>query len=309
MAFDLPLAQYAATVALNLALAAAVGAGMSALWLAPRGSAWAIGQRGRLRLAGVAALAMAMLASVAVLWLEAAAMAEVPVADAAGAAWSMLTATHLGLAWTAGAAALVLSACALAMRPQGKHGQRWTGLNLLGLAAFLYTRSMVSHASANGDFGVPMMADWVHLVLISLWVGEVFIAGLLTLAAPPGERLDDRTDCMGYIDALSRSATWALAGIFATGLVSAWFNVGSPAALTGNPYGATLLVKLTLVVLAVLLGGFNRFCVMPSLATALPGNGPALRRFTAVLRVEAVVLLGVLILAAILSSTAPPTAG
>ena len=308
---DLALAQYAATVTLNLAVAIAVGAGMSALWLASRGSAWAASQRSRLRRASVAALAVVMAASVAVLWLEAAAMAEVPVIEAGAAVWSMLTATHLGVAWTAGASALVLSALAIATRPQGKRSHRLILLNLLGLAAFLYTRSMVSHASANGDFGVSMIADWVHLALISLWVGEVCIAGWLTLAAPPGERSDDRSDCMGYIEALSTSATYALVGIVATGLLSAWHNVGSPSALTGNPYGTTLLVKLALVALAVLLGGLNRFLVMPSLTTALPGNAPApaLHRFTLILRVEAAVLLGVLILAAILSSTSPPTAG
>ncbi len=176
-------------------------------------------------------------------------------------------------------------------------------LNLLGLAAFLYTRSMVSHASANGDFSASMMADWIHLVLISAWVGEVFVAGVLTLAADPAERVDDRSDCMAYIDALSTSATYALVGIVATGLASAWFNLGSPRALVGNPYGATLLAKLTLVALAVLLGGYNRFLVMPSLPAA-----SALQRFRWVLRIEAVVLLGVLVLAAVLSSTSPPTA-
>jgi putative copper resistance protein D len=301
VSFDLPLAQYAATVTLNLALAIAAGAGMSALWIARRGSAWAVRQRSRLRVASHAALAAAMLASVLVLWLEAASMAEVPLTEAAGAAWAMLTATHLGKAWMAGAGVLVLSA--FAMRP---HSERSMRLRLLGLAAFLYTRSMVSHASANGDFSVSMIADWVHLVLISLWVGEVCIAGLLMLATPPGDGIGDRADCMGYIEALSTSATYALAGIFATGLVSAWINVGSPGALTGNAYGATLLAKLALVAFAVLLGSVNRFVVMPSLATS---PLPSLRRFTLILRIEALVLLGVLVLAAVLSSTSPPTAG
>jgi putative copper resistance protein D len=148
-------------------------------------------------------------------------MAEVPVSEAGSAVWSMLTATHLGMAWTVGAGALILSSLAIVIRPQGKPGRRAILLNLLGLAAFLYTRSMVSHASASGDAGISMIADWVHLILISLWVGEVFIAGLMTLATLPGEGNEDRTDCMSYIDALSTSATYALVGIFGTGLVSA----------------------------------------------------------------------------------------
>jgi putative copper resistance protein D len=65
-----------------------------------------------------------------------------------------------------------------------------------------------------------------------------------------------------------------------------------------------------MVVLAVMLGGFNRFIVMPPLLSGLRGNNsvPALRTFTLVLRVEAVLLLGVLVAAAILSATSPPTA-
>lgn len=306
MALEAPISQLVATVMLNLALAIAVGAGMSALWLARRDSSWAAIQRDRLRRAGVASVAVALLASGALLWMKAASMAEVPMIEAGAVVWSMLTATHFGVAWIAGALALVLVAIAAAVRPPGKKSRQWMVLNLFALAAFLYTRSLVSHASADSDFGIRILIDWVHLVLISVWVGEVVNAGLLTLAAPPGARVDDRIDCERYIMALSRTATYALGGVVATGLVNAWYNVGSPGAVIGNQYGTALLFKLALVAVAVLLGGYNRFVVMPSLTAGI--TAPVLRRFTLVLRVEAAVLLGVLIIAAILSSTPPPTA-
>lgn len=76
--------------------------------------------------------------------------------------------------------------------------------------------------------------------------------------------------------------------------------------MIGNQYGAALLVKLVLVAVAVLLGGYNRFFVMPSLISALPA--PAVRRFTLILRLEAAVLLGVVIVTAVLSSTPAPIA-
>jgi putative copper resistance protein D len=313
MALGLPLAQHAATVTLNLALAIAAGAGLSRLWLTGSPSPWAAVQASRLRRISLAALTIAMLSSICVLWLESAAMAEVPVAQAGAHAWLMLTETHLGTAWTVGIGALIFSLGAVALDTQAQRTRRLLALNLLGLAVFLYTRSMVSHASADGDFGVPMIADWLHLVLVCIWVGEVFVAGFLTLASPPGERTDDRDDCARYIKSLSASATLALAGILATGLYGAWLNVGSPGALVGNAYGTTLLFKLALVAAAVMLGGINRFFVMPSLIAALHGKDSAsisaVQRFTLILRIEAGVLLGVLVLAAILSSTSPPTAG
>lgn len=306
MALEAPVGQLIATVMLNLALALAIGASLSALWLTPRDSLWAARQRARLRLAGTRSVAFALLASVALLWMKAGSMAEVPLTEAGAAAWSMLTATHFGLAWIAGASALVFAAIATALPPSDKQNQRWKVLNLLALAAFLYTRSLVSHASADSDFGIRIVFDWVHLILISVWVGEVFVAGLLTLASPPAAGPDDRIDCERYIGALSTTATYALVGIVATGLLNAWYNVGNSGAVIGSDYGTALLVKLMLVAVAVLLGAYNRFFVMPSLTAAL--TAPPLRRFTRVLRLEAAVLLGVLIVAAILSATQPPIA-
>lgn len=313
MALDFSAAQHAATVTLNLALAIAVGASASGRWVTRGASPWAVLQGGRARLASLAASAIAMLASAGVLWLEAAAMAEVPVTAARAAAWSMLTETHLGTAWIIGIGALVFSMGAMALSAKVRQPGKLVALNLVGLAVFLYTRSMVSHASANGDFSVLMVLDWLHLILICLWVGEVFVSGFVTLSSPPGARLDDRSDCGRYVESLSTSATFALAGIFATGFFSAWHNLGTLGALTGNPYGTTLLLKLVLVALAVMLGGANRFFVMPGLTASLRSGDLAAnllaRRFTMILRVEAGVLLGVLILAALLSSTSPPTAG
>jgi putative copper resistance protein D len=310
MAPDLPLAQQAVTVALNLALAVAVGAGACALWAARGASWWAAVQGNRARRVSLAALAIAMLADAGVLWLQAAAMAEVPVSQAGAAAWSMLTATHFGLAWSIGIGALVFSAAAMALSMQVPRSSWPVFLTLPGLAVFLYTRSMVSHAASDGDFGVALLADWLHLILACLWVGSVLVAGFLVLAAPPAGSVEDRKDCARYVASLSMSATFSLAGIFASGLFSAWRNLGSAGALVGSAYGAALLAKLALVGLAVLLGGINRFVVMPSLLAGLGSGSPvatlAARRFTMVLRIEAGVLLGVLMLAAILSSTSPP---
>ena len=310
MGLDLELAQRAATVALNLALAVAVGAGATWLSVARLRSEWAARQIRGARRAALGALVVAMSASTCVLWLEAAAMAEVPVTRAGAALWSMLTATHLGVAWTIGICALAFSMAAMVL---GSRAKLPIALSLSGLAVFLYTRSMVSHAAANGDVSWPMLADWLHLMLICLWVGEVFVSGFLILTSPVAVRLDDRNDCAAYIEALSTSATFALVGIFATGLFSAWHNLGGPGALVGNPYGTTLLVKLALVAGAAMLGGFNRFIVMPKLLAAVRRGDSAARlatrRFTTILRIESAVLLAVLIVAAILSSTSPPMAG
>jgi putative copper resistance protein D len=313
MAPDMSVAQHGATVILNLALAIAVGAGATMLWTARGASEWVRMQGCRVRHAGLAALAVAILASVGVLWLEAASMAEVPLMQAGEAARTMLTATHLGLAWKVGMAALIFSIAAMALATPNRGARGLAFMSLAGLALFLYTRSMVSHAAAAGDFSLILVVNWTHLILICLWIGEVIVGGQVVLASPPGEALDNRNDCARYVESLSASATFALVGIFVTGLFNAWYNLGSPKALLGNPYGTTLLIKLALVIVAVMLGGINRFVVMPGLIAALHTGGgtanKAARQFTVILRIEGLVLVAVLVMAAILSSTAPPTAG
>jgi putative copper resistance protein D len=300
---ELQTVQQLATVVLNLAVALAVGAGLSAAWLRHALSPWALGKQRWLRGAALGALAVALAADVVVLWLQAAAMAEVPLGSAAPAAYSMLAGTHYGTCWLAGFGALCVAAIAASMRAPS-----WAGL--LGLGVFLYCRSIVSHAGADGDFSLQAAADWIHLVLISVWVGEVLVAALGTVRRAAAEYAG-RLEQARYVEALSHSATLALGGIAVTGLYAAWRAVGSLDNLVVNPYNVTLAAKLALVGAAAALGGFNRFVVMPGLLAGLRGSGndPAAHRFARVLQIEAVILVAVLFAAAVLSSTSQPVAG
>ncbi|QYF93070.1 CopD family protein [Massilia sp. PAMC28688] len=312
MVLDVQLAIYSSTVVLNLALAVAVGAAMAAMWLASGATPWSLAQLRRARPVRIGAAMAALAAMGSLLPFVSAFMAEVPVAEAGDAMGAMLTDSHFGLAWRVGMGALLAAALAAAVPVSGQRLRNLALVNLLVLAVALYSRSMVSHAAADGDLSVAIVLDWMHLCLISVWVGEVFIAGFVTLNGMVPDYAAGRAEAARYVEHLSSSATFALGGIFATGLFSAWHNLGGIAGLAGNVYGSVLLFKLALVVLAALLGGFNRFIVMPSLLASLrepnAGAPEALRRFRLILRIEAPVLLAVLVAAAILSATPPPTA-
>ncbi|MBN3817634.1 CopD family protein, partial [Paraburkholderia sp. Se-20369] len=114
-----------------------------------------------------------------------------------------------------------------------------------------------------------------------------------------------------FVQSLSDAATVALVVLVGTGAYNGWRGVNTSAELIGSAYGQVLLVKLALVLLAAALGGHNRFFGMPKLLAALshastiPPGGP-LRRFNTVLRVESVVLAGVLAAAAVLVSSPLP---
>jgi putative copper resistance protein D len=312
MVLDLATTQLAATVALNLSVAVVTGASMSTAWLLAAASQWAARHLRRLRTVTRGAVAAAIVAAFAVLWLEAAAMAEVPVASAAPAVWSVLTATHYGLAWSIGIVAMAVVAATTAIGWRPGRLRAAVALRLVAIGVFLYSRSIVSHAGAGGDVSWAVAADWLHLVLISLWVGEVLVAGFITLRDTADSIRQDRLDRARYVEALSTSATIALTGIVVTGLFSAWRGLGSLDNVTGNPYASVLLIKVALVAAAAVLGGANRLLVMPRLIAQLRNSAPSgfasERRFALILQIEAVILFAALILAAILSSTSPPSA-
>lgn len=309
MNFDLQMAIYGATIAFNLALAVAVGAVIAALWLPNGETAWPASQRRKIRSAGTGAILSALVALGALLPFVSAVMAEVPVAESTEAMVAMLTESHFGMAWKFGMGALLAALLVAAVPASGQWRRGVAILNLLPLVIVLYTRSMVSHAAADGDLSVAVIIDWLHLCLMAVWVGAVVIAAFATLTPGLPTEAADRLAMAGYVDSLSSCATFALVGIVATGLFSGWHNLGTIDSLTSHAYGNLLLLKLALVSFAVLLGGCNRFIVMPTLLTGLREGGEAadpLRRFSLILRIEAGVLLAVLVAAAVLSATSPP---
>lgn len=313
MALDLPAAQLGATVVLNLSMAALIGASLSDRWLHASSSHWAMRNLVILRRICLTSATTALLASFAMLWLEAASMAEVAMSEAAPAIHSVLTATHYGFAWKIGVAALAVVTVITMLRWTPPHRPTADLARLAAIGVFLYSRSMVSHAGAGGAIGWAVVADWIHLVLISVWIGEVLIAGFVTLRHAKGTIGQDGPERAQYTQTLSNSATIALAGIFVTGIISAWRSLGSLENATGNPYATILLLKLALVATAAALGGLNRFLVMPRLLADLRSAGASSMKqqgkFVFILQVESFVLVATLMLAAVLSSTSPPTAG
>ncbi|MDE2147208.1 MAG: CopD family protein [Burkholderiales bacterium] len=300
-------------VAADAGLALGLGALASRLWLRGGDSPWAQQVAARAQAALRAGLALAAVASGGRLWFEAAAMAGPSIAQAGPMALTMAWQTHLGQAWLAGLAALAVAGAVAATQGVARGRGGALALAALALAVFAYTRSVVSHAGDAGDWSLPVAMNGLHQLLAALWLGLVLMAAL-RVATGAAVSPADRADAARWALALSTTATLALAGIAVTGLFNTWRAAGSAAqlpALLGSGYGRILLVKLALVGVAVAMGGYNRWRVMPGLlqglAAATGGGGAAAhRRFTRVLRTEAVVLALVLVAAVVLGSSAPP---
>ncbi|MBW8832050.1 MAG: CopD family protein [Burkholderiales bacterium] len=302
----------AITVLVNVGLAGMVGSCASIAWLNGSGSEWAktllIRSHCLLRAASVLTLASTLF----MLWLQAAAMAEAPLVEAWNVIPAMLEATHVGHAWLVGFIAL-LAVLGISALPLPAVTAWRTSFVLPGILIFAYSRSAMSHAGTQGWVQAAVWVDMAHLLLVSLWSGAVFIAGFAALAHAIGPSAVARLDALRWIRALSKTATWTLAGIVATGILNALRGLGAVEPLFRSPYGNALLVKVVLVGVAALLGGFNRFRVMPRLLLALQVAHDKVdeprRTFLLVLRVEAPVLLAALVAAGVMSASAPPGTG
>ena len=87
----------------------------------------------------------------------------------------------------------------------------------------------------------------------------------------------------------------------------AWFRRRLPVLLM--PWGRVLLMKLACVVLAIVLGGWSRARILPRLRKEAEEDGRSYdaeqRRFDRALALEALAMLAVLSLAAVLGHSAP----
>lgn len=241
--------------------------------------------------------------------LRAAPCRDVSMLDAGPSVRAMLAGTGFGHAWLAGAVFMLVVVLLSFVRRA--HDSRFPFAIWAALAGVALARSNGGHPVDAGLFSVPVWIDWLHLLAISAWVGLVLVTAFGVMPRLTGLPASERTTGASFVQSLSDASTYALIVLFATGAYNGWRGVDTPANLLASTYGQILLLKLALVLIAAALGGHNRFFGMPKLLAAL--NDPAaampavsLRQFGAVLRIEAVVLGGVLMVAAVLVSSALP---
>lgn len=225
-------------------------------------------------------------------------------------AWDYVTGTHIGRALGLRAAVALIALARLAL----SHGQslQWLlPLALVGAAGF----SLVSHQAA---VGWPATAgDFLHTAATAVWAG-----GLLGLSVLPW-RGDRRVILPGaggdrawsqlsvpVISAFSRLATGAVLTLAATGALAGMANIAGLQGLTGDIYGQTLLRKLALFALLLVVAALNHFWLVPNLRRSGPAGPPAdaLWVVAFLVRLEAVLVLGIILLAALLSGLPPPVA-
>jgi putative copper resistance protein D len=271
----------------------------------------------------------AMLAtSILDLMMRSAEMSGEPVTEVFPELPTVIFRTHYGSVWLIRIAVLVLLSVLLPVCRRYRESR--------GLLMFLFTLGAVisltesasGHAADAGDFSIIELSDWLHLMAAAVWGGGLFALSLAVLPSFAKDG-DQHARLVAYAASrFSRIAGFAVGIIVLSALYNAWLNVGSVAALIKSSYGWTVMAKIVLLFILLYIGAFNRYVRVPRLrkAAGLPEGrtgiiggivAPVLetrlkypedriaRGFARSVRIEAVLMIAVLLCAALLRHEVP----
>jgi putative copper resistance protein D len=146
----------------------------------------------------------------------------------------------------------------------------------LALAAiYLATLAFAGHATAATQGASRVMhlaADAMHALAAGAWLGALPALVVLLRSGQPNAILARGTQVFSVLGVASVSV------LLASGLVNAWFLVGSISGLFGTPYGQLLVVKLVVFATMLSIAAVNRWMLTPRLSNDDAMAVPLMRR-------------------------------
>ena len=167
----------------------------------------------------------------------------------------------------------------------------------------LVTFSLTSHSGAEGGV-LPLLGDLVHLAAMTAWVGAVvYLAWSSLITVSRGATTFTGSAMLERVSGIGLGAVIAMT---ATGVYMSILRFYTTEAITGTTYGQAWLVKLGLIVVVLGLAGWNRFLLLPTLTRNWGIKTKPLETLGRVLKLESIVLVGVLAATGWLVTQAPP---
>lgn len=137
-----------------------------------------------------------------------------------------------------------------------------------GVVALGVALALSGHTATTSPEVLAVGSDAVHVGAAAVWLGGV-IGCLVVVAA----RRRAGTSGAAVVVRFSGVAGVALAGVAVAGSALGWTQVRSLHALTSTSYGQLLIAKVAVVGLVALLGGLNRYRLVPILERDRPDGG------------------------------------
>ncbi|MCC7165662.1 MAG: copper resistance protein CopC [Anaerolineae bacterium] len=233
----------------------------------------------------------------------------------------VLTTTRFGSLWLIrigliGAAGLIVILMQRRVRvPQGE-----LALIVLGFVA-LFTRSLLGHSVGIGDRWLPVIADWLHLLGIAIWVGGLFVfAWVMPFIWRSMDPIKRSKWIAWLVPEFSFAAIASTIIIAGTGIYSSRVQIpaldkviaGDFSAfqnLFANSYTASLTLKVGLFLVMIAFGALNLLLISPRFrgyVTAPEKSARLFSRFRLTVAGEVLLGVGVIFLAGLLTLTPPP---
>lgn len=152
---------------------------------------------------------------------------------------------------------------------------------IVGVLSFAFD----GHTVTEGPRAVHALVDVVHVTAASTWFGG--IVALVVLAMIRGR---SGTPLASLVVRFSSVATVALVAVALAGSGMSLMIVDGLGDYTGTDWGRVLLLKLGATGVAVAIGAYNHFAVVPAIA-ADPDGAAIARRARTAITIEALVLL------------------
>ena len=231
-------------------------------------------ERLRRRLMALTAASLMVAAASAAAWLIllAADIYDAPVGEVCinGGAWAVASQTRFGevlLGRLAVAAALALTLFAAGSAPP----PRLVKSAAVGLAVgFLIAPAWTGHAGAApglaGAFNLG--ADALHLLAAGAWVGGLVPLAMLLGSAYRAMAPGWTAVAVAAVHRFSRLGILSVGVLLASGLVNAWYDVGSFDAFIATAYGRLVAVKFGWFAAMVGIAAVNKFHLTPRLEAA-----------------------------------------
>jgi|GEM_PF-881263 len=158
-------------------------------------------------------------------------------------------------------------------------------------------------ANGHGGGGSPLIfvSTALHAAAAMVWGGGLWVLRVAVGFGFPRSRRDIGEVPLERMPAWSLLASGCVALLVISGTVQSVRSIGFPEALIDTRYGAILLVKLTLVAAALLLGAFSYWALRRELRADAPQRAATLRR----IRLEAGIVAAIVLVSGVLSQATP----
>ena len=178
---------------------------------------------------------------------------------------------------------------------------------LVASLVLIFTTTMMGHGAAT-ELTAPMILDYVHNLLASVWIGGVIFFGFVllpTLASLDGIQKAKVT--LAILPRYSGMITIALGILIITGPTLLWFLESNVSSLINSTYGSLIIAKIVLAIVLIGFGAFYQFKIQKQAERNLKsGKTFTFNKLSRPLKAEAMVGIALLGIVALLVNSSLP---